>query len=340
MIPARRTGVAAWIALATLVALAWPISAWGAAGGSADAREAARLVTRTRDAASRYDFSGTATVAWNAGEGIRRAQVEVHDAGGSIEIVSAEGEVIDEGRHTYVRDPRSAPGWTSVLVEPAAEGLPAPGSHWELTIGPGRTVAGRPTTTVVAVRSDGTPAQRLFVDDETGLSLGREVLGPDGHVERSVVFRAIEIGTTGARPAAPDVGTEQAKRLGAVPSGYRAPSTSGGYDLVTRSRHPDGVALFYSDGLFTVSVFEQQGQLNWDALPNGGTRGELAGTRTRGYRQPSGNVLVWERDGIVYTCVSDAPIDVFTRMAGGLAGDDRSTAQSVVDFVLGPFGWN
>jgi hypothetical protein len=341
MIATRRRGALVLFALAT-VALAWPISAWGAASGeSDDAREAARLVTRTRDAASQYDFSGTANVAWNTGDGTRRAQVEVHDAGGAIEIVSADGVVIDEGRHTYLRDPRSAPGWTSVIVEPVADDLPGPGSHWELSTGAGRTVAGRPTTTVVATRADGTPAQRLFVDNATGLLLGREVLGPDGRVERSVVFLDIEIGTAaGGHVAAPRIDTHRAKPLDAVPSGYRAPSSTHGYDLVTRSRHPDGVLLFYGDGLFSVSVFEQRGQLDWGSLPKGGTTGELAGTRTRGYRQPSGNVLVWERDGIVYTCVSDAPIDVFTRMAGGLAGGDRSTPQSVVDFVLGPFGWN
>ncbi len=51
-------------------------------------------------------------------------------------------------------------------------------------------------------------------------------------------------------------------------------------------------------------------------------------------------MLVWERDGLVYTCVSDAPSDVFRAMVEGFAGAGRSTPQSVVDFVLGPFGWN
>ena len=46
---------------------------------------------------------------------------------------------------------------------------------------------------------------------------------------------------------------------------------------------------------------------------------------------------MWERDGLVYTCVSDAPSDVFTKMVGGLVGPGRSTPQSVVDFVLDPF---
>ena len=97
--------------------------------------------------------------------------------------------------------------------------------------------------------------------------------------------------------------------------------------------------LYYSDGLFTASVFEQQGELDWDALPSGGDDTRLADTRTRVYHEPSGDVAVWARNGLVYTCVSDAPSDVFARMVGAMASDGRSAPESVVDFVLDPFGW-
>ena len=50
--------------------------------------------------------------------------------------------------------------------------------------------------------------------------------------------------------------------------------------------------------------------------------------------------MVWSRNGLVYTCVSDAPSDVFAAMIGRLADAGRSTPESVVDYVLGPFGWN
>jgi hypothetical protein len=86
-------------------------------------------------------------------------------------------------------------------------------------------------------------------------------------------------------------------------------------------------------------VFEQQGDLDWGALPSGGTSSQLADTRTRTYRDPSGDVAVWEHDGLVFTCVTDAPNDVFAQMVGALASDDRSTTEQVVDFVLDPFGW-
>jgi sigma-E factor negative regulatory protein RseB len=339
MSPTRKPATLAWCALA-IVAVAWPIGAWAAsAPDSPDAREAARLVTRTRDAASRYDYSGTAVITWTVGDATRQAEVEVHDVDGVLEIVAADGgAVIDEGRRTYLRDRL---GWTGALVEPAAANLPDPSHEWALSLGPPRTVAGRPTTAVVAARADGTPAQRLFVDDATGLLLGRQVLGPSGHVQRSMQFVTVDIGDGNGQVQAPrGVETEKAKVLSSVPDGYRAPSSLAGYELVTRSEHPDGVLLFYSDGLFTASVFEQQGDLDWSALPSGGSESRLAGTRTRMYHDPSGDVVVWARHGLVYTGVSDAPSDVFADMIEQLADSGRSTPESIVDYVLGPFGWN
>jgi hypothetical protein len=202
-------------------------------------------------------------------------------------------------------------------------------------------VADRPATVVLATRPDGKPAQRLVVDDATGLLLGREVLGPHGQVERSVRFSSIEVGERDGRTMSPpaNVTSRTAEKLTSLPDGYRAPGAPAGFELVTRSRHPDGVLLFYSDGVFTASVFEQQGDLDWGALPGGGSDSQLADTRTRTYHEASGDVAVWERNGLVYTCVTDAPSDVFSGMIDALASEGRSTPEAIVDFVLGPFGW-
>jgi hypothetical protein len=333
----RRPATVALCALATF-ALVWPIAASAGAGDSADAQEAARLVLGTRDAAADHDFAGSATVTWTTPDGNQTARVRVTDTRGAVAIASAGGVVIDEGRRTYLRDRL---GWTGLVVEPTARDLPEPDRRRQLSTAGARTVAGRPGTVVVAARSDGKPAQRLVVDDATGLLLAREVLGPGGQVERSVRFSNIEVGERDANPPSPPAGvkTESAEKLTSLPDGYRAPRAPAGFELVTRSRHPDGVLLFYSDGVFTTSVFEQQGDLDWGALPAGGTDSQLADTRTRTYHEASGDVAVWERNGLVYTCVTDAPSDVFTNMVGALASDGRSTPQAIVDFVLGPFGW-
>jgi hypothetical protein len=325
-------------ALAAL-AMAWPLGTSAGAGTDADAQRAVRLVRDARVAATHHDFTGVATVTWSTPTGRRGAQVRVTGADGSVSVTAPDGKaVVDDGRRTYLRDRL---GWTGLLVEPTAHDLPAPDEHWALSTAGARTVAGRPATVVVAKRGNGSAAQRLVIDDATGLLLGREVLGPRGRVERSIEFSSIAVGVRSPRAvAAPsDVRTGTAERLTSTPDGYRAPSSAAGFELVTRSRHPDGVLLFYSDGMFTTSVFEQQGDLDWSSLPSGGSDTQLADTRTRTYREASGDVAVWERDGLVFTCVTDAPSDVFTRMVGALASDDRSTTESVVDFVLGPFGW-
>lgn len=330
----------ATVALCTLAAFAaaWPIAASAGAGNDPAAQEAARLVRGTRDAAGDHDFTGVATVSWTTPEGKHSARVHVTDVAGSVAVATDGGAVVDEGRRTYLRDHL---GWTGLVVEPAASDVPEPDHRWALSTSGSRTVAGRPATVVVATRGDGTPAQRLVVDDATGLLLAREVLGPDGRVERSVRFTTIDVGErdTSAMVPPEDVRTPAAEKLTSMPDGYRAPGSPAGFELVTRSRHPDGVLLFYSDGVFTASVFEQLGDLDWGALPSGGTDTELADTRTRTYHEASGDVAVWERNGLVYTFVTDAPSDVFANMVGALASDARSTPEAIVDFVLGPFGW-
>jgi hypothetical protein len=326
------------ITVLTGLAIVVPIRAWGTpSGDDADARNAARLVERMRDAPTHYDFQGGATVGWQDGGHARQAQVQIRDANGALEIASAGNIVFDDGNHAYLRDPI---GWTSMLVQPT-ESLPAPGKSWSLSTRPGRTIAGRPTTEVVVSRRDGSTAQRLFVDHDTGLLIGRQVVGPGGRVERSVMFTGIEVGDAGAPVDQPtDARPDPTQILKSVPDSYRAPSSLGvGFQLVARSRHPDGILLSYSDGIFSVSVFEQRGDLNWDALLAGGTTRNVAGNRTRRYMEPSGEVLVWEHEGLVYTCVSDAPSDVFEGMVEGLSKSDRSGPEAVVDFVLGPFGW-
>jgi sigma-E factor negative regulatory protein RseB len=336
--PARRP--VARPALATLVALSALAVAWpsGAFGSSSSSEQAQQLVERTHQAAASHDFSGVATVTWTDNGRTRRVQVDVTDSSGTVEARAGGSVVYDSGARTYLKDGNR---WTSVVVDPTGGDLPDPASHWRLSARAGAEVAGRPTTEVVASRRDGTVAQRIFVDDATGLLLRRDVLDRGGAIERSLVFTDVEVGPATTEVTAPaGLRAERSSTIATVPDGYRAPSALGGSALVTRAKHPDGVLLYYSDGLFSTSVFEQRGSLDWSALPDGGTTTEVRGTTARRYSEPSATVLVWERDGVVYTCVSDAPADVFTASVGDLTGPGRNAIERAADFVLGPFGWS
>jgi len=110
--------------------------------------------------------------------------------------------------------------------------------------------------------------------------------------------------------------------------------------LLGRYLHPDGaIQLFYADGLFSLSVFEQAGVVDWSSIPAGGVRGEVAGNRAHTFSTATGTVVVWDTDGAVLTAVSDAPPDsVAVALEGVEAG--RGFFPRVADFVLGPFGWD
>jgi len=331
--PVRRALVGL-LALGAL-AVAWP---GGAFGTSSPSEQAQQLLERTRQAAATHDFSGLVTVTWRDGATLRKAQVEVTDAGGVVEARVNGDVVYDSGARTYVKDGNR---WTGIAVDPAAGETPSAATHWKLTTSPGPEVAGRSTTQVVASRRDGTVAQRTAVDDATGLLLQREVLTKNGKVERALVFTELDLGATTTDVTAPaGLHAAQSSTITTVPDGYVAPSTLGDATLVTRAKQSDGVLLWYSDGLFSTSVFEQRGTLDWTALPDGGTDTSMRGTTMRRYSEPSGTVLVWERDGVVYTCVSDAPADVFDASVTALTAPERSSLERIADFVLGPFGWN
>jgi hypothetical protein len=323
------------LALVVMVAVPWAVSPFVSQAAERGAnRAAARLVEQMRDAPLAYDFEGVVELAWRSGKKMQRATVTVRGANGTIEVESDAGKVVDYGATTYVL---GKSGWTSVGVTPTPVNLPAADHAWTLTTRAGAEVAGRPTTTIVASKRATGVVQKLAIDSTTHLLLARQVRS-GGRLERSLRFLSL---TVGAGPSTTQSERSSATATSDVPDGYRAPrEPGGGYVLVATKLGKDSVQLSYSDGLFSVSIREQRGSLDWDSLPAGGTNLEIAGHQARRYTEPGDDVIVWERDGVVYTCVTDAPAAVIDAMVAGLAPSGRSAVEKAVDFVLGPFGWH
>jgi hypothetical protein len=229
--------------------------------------------------------------------------------------------------------------------------VPSPSRKWELTLGDGPLIAGRPTRQVDAAdRDEGRVRERLYFDESTGLLLRREQLDRRGDTVRAVGFVSIDeaagafFGVVPAEaPRAPQrAAARQPQSIESVSAPFRAPSTVGdGFRLAGRYRDADDtVHLFYSDGLFGVSVFEQEGELDSSALPAGGQARTVAGHDGRRYRTPAGVVTIWESDEVVYTAVGDAPDDQLDELLADFAPNGSpSTVERVTSFVLGPFSW-
>lgn len=108
------------------------------------------------------------------------------------------------------------------------------------------------------------------------------------------------------------------------------PSLDPALDRLAAYGSDDIVQLFYSDGSVAVSIFEQEGTLDWDALPDGGAETRVGDDRawvlTDG--DPPQTVLVVPKGSVIYTLVSTLPTEDLVALADELPpGEEYSLSQ-------------
>ncbi len=319
------------------------VLAFGAVGVGASSGSAAgeQLLAGMRPAVADHDFNGVMVVEWHDAAGrLQQKTVPVRSDDGGLRVQGmatsvgpGPSEIVHGDRHALVM-------WS--VAENAAR--PAPSAKYALTVDDGPRIAGR-STRVVEARKRGAKqlSARYYLDTDTGLLLRRQEFGPKGKFVRSVSFKSIsdQVPATAPKPTAPSSGAYVGRAIKSVEKPFRAPARTGnGYALVGRYQLPSGtVQLFYSDGLYGASIFQQKGRLAWSGLPSGGTDTKVAGRSARQYVIPGGEALVWEARGVVYTCVTDAPPADLTAMVKSFPSDDGSGWGDAVDVVLAPFSW-
>jgi hypothetical protein len=330
-----RRGFVRTAAAATLLALVASAAPTAVAENRAEA-----LVRHARRVATHEAYTGVVEVYWQDQDHRRYVErVAARGLGGAFVVGRGDRRVIGHGDERLAQDGGSDVGWTAKAEHEA----PAPDAAWHLKVSGSGIVAGRPVTFVEAQDRDGRARAVLALDAESGQLLERQILNRRGDIVRSVAF--VQIVTGAIRPAVPitpDSGESAPVAVDEVPNGFLAPTTAhAGYELLGRYRHADGsVQLFYSDGLFTLSVFEQQGAVDWDRLPPGRC-GPIADHRTCSYDTASGTIVVWSRDGLVLTAIGDAPSDRVVAIVGDFGDEnDSGWTADIANFVLGPFGWD
>ncbi|SHN33533.1 sigma-E factor regulatory protein RseB domain-containing protein [Cryptosporangium aurantiacum] len=196
----------------------------------------------------------------------------------------------------------------------------------------------RPVTRIDVLRLSGTIVGRLWVDDETGLAIQRELLDTASRVIRRSTFTGLTVlPTTAVTPAPSEVPASDApsEAVGACDDGLSdeelAELTAEGWDLPgkrlagltqvcarTVGTGADlSVQLSYSDGLFALSLFAQRGRLDESAVPAGFSRRQVGDTevylRCGLYREVS-----WAGSGMVYTLITDVPDATVTTVVESL----------------------
>jgi len=294
------------------------------------------LLRKARDASATTNVAGVVEVRWVDGDQVFVERVGARSRGDAYVVGRGEHVAVARDGLRYAADDGVATLWGRGVQADA----PAPAAAWDLELDDPARVAGRAASVVTARDDDGRVRARFYVDRSTQLLLRRDVFDRTGELTRSVQFVRLSTGAAApAVPRLPDKGSEVAE-TDDVPDGFTAPDHLGDFRLLGRYRHPDGtLQLFYGDGLFSLSVFEQHGLVDWEAMPEGGRPGEVEGQRSRTYATATGTVVVWGEQGLVLTGVSDAPADTVQGVLPAVANDHRSTVDDVVDFVFGPFGW-
>ena len=328
--------VGAGVLLAGLPALADVDS--GGAGLPSTEAEAIALLERAADAGRRLTYSGTQYVASWRGSTSSSTLVELEHDPAAGSVLSAVGGDAEGVTSTAVLDPRML----QRLV-----------SEYDLDVrGPGRCT-GRSASVVEARTAEGQVAGRFWVDRETGVLLRREVFDDDGRRIRSSAF--VDLAFADQAAASPRVPLE-------VRTGSQRPAEQAVQRLRREGWHvpqelPDGFRLFetrrdgevlhlaYTDGLSTLSLFAQTGELGSDGMD--GFQARSVGGRPAWFRGSSPERVVWSGADRVWTLVSDAPDDTVRAAVKALPRDpapDNGVAARLsrglarLGGMLNPFG--
>lgn len=177
----------------------------------------------------------------------------------------------------------------------------------------GALVAGQRATLVSAIGQDGRTAARWWIDTRSGLLLWHEVYDESGRTALSAGFTRIRIGgpdATGGGVEAPasvpvtstTLTFGHLDRLSAA--GWTCPERLGALSLIRLRADstitPTVLHLAYTDGVSSVSVFEQRGSLA--GAPDGTRWDKDLGAYVRG---GPATIATWESGGTVFTVVTD-----------------------------------
>jgi sigma-E factor negative regulatory protein RseB len=297
--------------------------------------QAVALIQQATIARTAIPWSGTQVVTTWSSAGATSRLVDLSHRPGQGTTARLHATEQDVESPTYVPD-GDGPEFSSDAGGTGPVGLLT--RTYTLQLSRGESVAGHPTTEVLAKRADGSVAARLWIDQDSGLLLRRELVDPRGTVTHSAVFVQVTPGEADGLSAGQDVTSPWTDEVGAAElaslrqAGWACPQQlSGGMTLYDVRRTPTGhgpqvVHLAYSDGLVNVSVFEERGHLVPRA-PSGYTATTVNGhiVYLRGSSTDNGGEMTWQAEGTVYTVVADAPSSAVAAVIAGLPAGQTSS---------------
>jgi hypothetical protein len=285
--------------------------------------QARAVLTRAVSSSDSVGYTGVQSFWARSGGQVLRAAVQVRAVPGQgiqAQVLDRTGKPVGSGFTPATSAARMVDHKLMSLLE----------KNYAFTGWAGAEAAGRRADVVEAWQS-GHLAARWWVDDASGVVLGRQAF--DGHDNQvmSVGFTDLRVTRSPAilehLPARLDVPTtdtvltlSNASELAA--RGWFCRTDLAGLSLVRlrsdRPLAPQAVHLVYSDGLATVSVFEQRGRLS--SAPRGSTWDTGLGAYTQ---EGASSLASWQSGGTVFTVVTDGSPGLLAQAVGSLPHERR-----------------
>ena len=291
--------------------------------------QALALLSAASHAGRAANYEGTQLVMLWLGEKQLSASVQIEHRAGSGSLIHVEGTGSTTARTVFEPDGQSSAG----MAGPSAEALALVRRNFVVALDGSDDVLGRPVDIVVVRTRKGSPVQRLWIDRGTGLPLRRRFYDDAGTLVRQTAFLSLRERTpaftttpVATMPARAPVGTVDVAGLRA--QGWSVPAAPDGmitYDAVVSGTGAGAVLhVAYTDGIQSMSLFEQRGRLVEDkALLRGWRRTRVDGVRvwrSGGYPHRA----MWGAGNHVYTLVTECPQQSVEQMIRSLPRGESS----------------
>jgi len=286
-------------------------------------QRAVELLRRVAEADRAVAYSGVQYIsAWGRTRSAS-AILEVQNVPGQGTLTRVRGSGAGAADASFTAGPAA-----DVVISPVGGPVDLLAANYTVRYGGAASVAGRSAKLVDMYGQARALAARFWVDRRTGLLLRRELYDDDGRTVRASAFVQVRTGPRVVPShlppmAEPVVGqTLTAADVTALQrAGWSCPSSIAGelslYDTrEVQTASGSALHMSYSDGLSTVSVFQQIGTIGADAMA--GYERVDSGDGVRFVRVGISQHVVWSAAGSVYYVVADAPQDVIDRVISSL----------------------
>lgn len=275
-----------------------------AAAGPAPADDLAEYLEDARNAI--YSGQRLVQTSWDGIESIGIFEIQHH--GGMASVGSGSGSAtIGDGR-------MHSGGHEEAAVSFVLHAGPEPDGRYTVVHGEPTRHLGR-AATVVEVLEAGFVRIRMVVDDSTSAPVATEVYDADGELFR---YSSMVDFSVWVDPAMTEIDDREYRMMLPL-AAADLPVDLAGYHLIDVYAAPqNGRQAFYTDGLFSFSVFTTRGRADWAAISMNEHSYTADGYNYLRVITPTSVAVLWNAPTTALALVGDLPPDHLDRVLGDL----------------------